>query len=53
MSVENILINRVVESVKGNRGFIIDFDYAKFMEAATLYDDPISVSLLVRVYVGY
>ena len=49
MSVENILINRVVESVRGNRGFIIDFDYAKFMEAATLHDDPISVRLVDHV----
>lgn len=46
MSVENILINRLINAVKGNRGFIIDFDYAKLMEAATLHDDPASVSLL-------
>ena len=46
MSVENILINKVVQIAQGNRGFIIDFDHAKMFHDLTLHDDPISVCLI-------
>ena len=49
MSVGNILINRLPQDTKGNRGFIIDFDHASLMGAATVHDDPVSVSLIDRL----
>ena len=50
MSVENILINRLPQDTKGKRGFIIDFDHARFMEAATLHDGPVSVRVVDCFY---
>ncbi|KAH9833523.1 uncharacterized protein C8Q71DRAFT_849857 [Rhodofomes roseus] len=42
LSEGNILITARGKKGVGDRGMVIDFDYAKFMSDATLADDPIS-----------
>ena len=52
MSVENILINNVINATKGNRGFIIDFDCAKAREAASLHEETFAVGFESHVQIA-